>query len=171
MIFRLLTLGWRLGGGADGACDSRWPGSWPLSRVPRSLPGGGCGRKREASFSGNSSLPAPPAGFGRWGRSASGKGGGRGFSLRGRKVRDFNFVFLDSLGLEGNGVGWGGHRYGKCDPVRDCEAGSSGQLWVIFFCLGSLQWVGIAVFCHSLSVLSRFNIILRRGGARLTSSH
>lgn len=67
------------------------------------------------------------------------------------------------------GVGWGGHRYGKCDPVLDCEAGSSGQLWFIF-CLGSLQWVGIAVFCHSLSALSGFNIILRRGGARLISS-
>lgn len=40
-----------------------------------------------------------------------------------------------------------------------------------FFCLGSLQWVGIAVFCQSLSVLSGFNIILRRGGARLISSH
>lgn len=34
------------------------------------------------------------------------------------------------------------------------------------FCLGSLQCIGIAVFCHSLSVLSGFNIILRKAGSQ-----
>lgn len=42
------------------------PGS--LSRARRSLQGGGCGRKRDASFSGNSPLPALWPGLEGWGK-------------------------------------------------------------------------------------------------------
>lgn len=47
----------------DGACDSPWPGSRPMSRAPRSLPGSGGGRKRDELFSDDSPHPAPWPGF------------------------------------------------------------------------------------------------------------
>lgn len=88
----------------------------------------------------------------------SGEGQGlRGFGLRGRE--EFNFQFLDNLGLEAGwggprwdgvgcgGMGWRGPGSRKRGPVPDCEAGSSGQVGFAFaWALSSVA--GIVVFCR-----------------------
>lgn len=81
------------------------------------------GVSREAVAAGSGtrlSLATPlssPFGF-RGERSVSGKGGERGFSLQGRKVREFNLGFLDKLGTEGGGVRGDGIGMGGVAQLR-----------------------------------------------------